>query len=101
MSDPVLWLGVGGLAVATLGPLVVQAVGKIRGKATLIAASVPAKGVPSRYRWTEQEVDSLKWAAAHLPASITVTEFLSKMYVDDMVGETCVLLLSPVKEVTP
>lgn len=100
MSDPVLWLGVGGLAAVVLGPYAVQLIGKIRGKAAVVAASVPVNEVPSRYRWTEQEVDALKWAAHHLPASITVTEFLSEMYVGDMVGETCVLLLSPVKEPT-
>ncbi|CAB4177815.1 hypothetical protein UFOVP1004_7 [uncultured Caudovirales phage] len=91
MNDPVLWLAIAGLA----GVLGVPYLAPLFRRSTSVVLAGKAVGVPSRYRWTEQEVASLKWAAAHLPASITVTEFLSKMYVDDMVGETCVELLTP------
>lgn len=100
MNDPVLWIAVGGLAVVLAVSYVVPYFRRSLPAITASASKQPAM-VPSRYRWTEQEVTSLKWAAANLPASITVTEFLSKMYVDDMVSETCVLLLSPEKEVAP
>ena len=96
MSDPVLIVGVVGLAAAVAGPFVLVAVARLRGG----VASVPAPAlVPSRYRWSGQEIQSLGWAVDQLPADVTLAGFVTRMNADDMVSETCVALLSPEKGV--
>ena len=97
MSDPFLIVGVAGLAAAVAGPYAMSVVARLRGGVARVSTTAL---VPSRYRWTGQEIDALKWACTQIPESVTVPEFLAKMNADDMVCETCVNLLSPVKGVT-
>lgn len=107
MNDPVLWVCVAVLAAVFAAPLVKRLVAAIPSVSRPAPASVVVQTavnqstefVPSRYRWTLQEIDSLKWASAQIPETVTVSEFLDQMAIDDMVGETCVKLLSPAKAV--
>lgn len=103
MSDPVVWGSAVVALVVGIGPSIASAVkGLLSRRDGVVAVDglVRSAEIPSRYRWTEQEIASLQWATAHVPEGTTVAEFLAKMYADDMVSETCVLILSPAKAVT-
>ena len=100
MIDPVMLLVGVALCVLLATPLYSRAAAWIRSRkssATTLANSMAA----SRYQWSVSDVEALRWATSQLPASVTLAQFFGHMAPDKMASETCVSLLSPVKESLP